>query len=132
MDRQKIGRVIELADQFELMLELRADLAVDPFGIAQRRLFPSEPLEFLLRLPGGIADLVGILIFELVEAEGAAACKFNGSRDGRRVLEVAAEQPLPPARRFEIAVGAAPAPVAECDARAFLQPAGYALMENES
>src|SRR3546814_14554967 len=46
MDRQKIGRVIELADQFELMLELRADLAVDPFGIAQRRLFPSEPLEF--------------------------------------------------------------------------------------
>src|SRR3546814_4824021 len=79
MDRQKIGRVIELADQFELMLELRADLAVDPFGIAQRRLFPSEPLEFLLRRPGGIAHLVGILIFELVEAECAAACKFNGS-----------------------------------------------------
>src|SRR3546814_2290228 len=94
----------DLADQFELMLELRADLAVDPFGIAQRRLFPSEPLEFLLRLPGGIADLVGILIFELVEAEGAAACKFNGSRDGRRVLEVAAEQPLHLGGRFEIAV----------------------------
>src|SRR3546814_13411008 len=103
----------DLADQFELMLELRADLAVDPFGIAQRRLFPSEPLEFLLRLPGGIADLVGIWILELVEAEGAAACKFNGSRDGRRVFEVAAENPLNLGARFELGVGEAPAPVAE-------------------
>ncbi len=72
MDRQEIGGVIELADQFELMLELRPDLAFDALGVALRRLLPRQALEFLLRRAASTADLVGILIAQFLEAEGAA------------------------------------------------------------
>ena len=90
LDGQEIGRVAELADQAELVLERGADLVGDAARIARGRAAPGEALEPRLRGGAVFGGLVGIFVAQLVEAEGAAAGDLDGAGDG---LGVIGEQP---------------------------------------
>ena len=129
MNGQKIGRIIELGDQAEFMRQLRTDLSVQALGIPLGRPCPGQPLQLLLRRPTRHTDFVGILVFEFVEAEGAARGQLGAARDRPRVLQVAAEQSFHFLPRLEMAVGDALASIAELVDRAFLADAGDDILQ---
>ena len=102
MDRQKIGGIAKLADQFEFVVELRAHLLGHAIGIAPGRAVAGQPFKFGLRRRAGGRLVVGIFVSQFVEAEGAARRDLDRARD--RVRPVA-EQPRHLGRRFQVAFG---------------------------
>ena len=129
MHGQEIGGIVEVCDEFQLMLELLPDLPVDPFRITKWCLLPGEALEFLLRRPPGHLDLIGILVFELFETEGAARRQLHAARDGRTVLQIAPEQALHLRSSLEVSVREPLAPGAQLIDRAFLADAGNDVLQ---
>ena len=101
---EEVGRVAELGDEFELVHQRAADLGRDAAGIAPRHALPGQRLQVLLRRGAGGYRLVGILVGQLVEAEGAKAHDLQRAGDG---LLVAAEEPrhLGPALEMALGVG---------------------------
>ena len=129
VNRQEIRGVIEFSDQSQLMLELSADLGADAFGVADGSLLPCQPLKLLLRGASRNLDLVGILVTQFFETEGAARREIDRAGDRRAVLEVAAEQALHLGRRLDVAVGEALAAITKLVDRAFLPDAGDDILQ---
>ncbi len=102
MDGEKIRRVIELADQSELMVESLPDIVRNAFGIARGRAFPREMDERFLRAREARAHLIGIFITQFVEREGQRLVERQGLIDR---LRRGAEETRHLGRRLEIALG---------------------------
>ncbi len=100
--RQEVGGIGEPFDEPELVLERRPHLVGQPFGVALDRAFPGESLERLLWRHPGRADLVRVLIGELVEREAAAFGDLDGAG---QCLRIPGEQPRHLLRRLQVAVG---------------------------
>ncbi len=86
---QEIGGVIELADQFQLMVDLRLHLVRQADGPAAARALFRQRLQHRLRRPAVRRDLVRILVAQLVEAEAAS---FGDRQRLRQRIRPAAEQ----------------------------------------
>ena len=108
--REEVGRVIELADQGQLMLQRGGHLLGHALGIAVCGALPGQPLQGFLRGQRLIVALFGILIAQLVEREAAAIRDLT--RPGQS-LGPAREEPVHFGGRLQIAVGMALAPGAE-------------------
>lgn len=76
----------------------------DAFRLALGRISPSQPLQFLLRRSAEGIDLVGILVVQFLQAEGAARRELDAARDGRGILETAPKQLLLFGCTFEMTV----------------------------
>ena len=70
VDGEEIGRVAQLGDQCELMLEVLAHFVRDAPGIARGSAFPCQTDERVLWGGKPCARLVGIFVAQLVEREG--------------------------------------------------------------
>ena len=82
MDGEEIGRVAQLADQPQLMLEQVRDSARGtPSGYLRCERLPGQPLQRLLRRAARHHDLVGILVAQLAQREGAALGDVGGGAD---------------------------------------------------
>jgi len=102
MNSKKIGRVIELADQRELMIERVADIVRDPFRVAAGGAFPGEMDERVLGARETCALLMGVFVAQLVEREGQRLVERQRLVDCRRRF---LEQARHFCRRLEIAFG---------------------------
>ena len=67
---QEVGRVAQLVDQAKLVLDLRPHLGRHAVGVTLFGAAPGEIDQVLHRGPARRADLVGVLVAHLVEAEG--------------------------------------------------------------
>lgn len=130
MNRQKIRCVFQICDQLQFVLELGADLAFDPFRIALGRLFPGEPFQLYLRRSTRNADLVRVLVAQLLKAERAAFCYLQRARDRGGVLEVTAEESLHFLARLQVAVCKSLPPIAKLVDRASLPDAGHDILQH--
>src|SRR5207302_10146963 len=82
VDGEEIGRVGELRDEGELMLDLRPYRGGYASRIALRRALPGEMDELLLRHAAVGSDLVGILVAQLVDAATTALGEFDVAGNG--------------------------------------------------
>ena len=92
------------------MLERRAHLVRQPFGIAPGRALPGQLLQRLLRRQRRVGALLRILIGQFVEREAAA---LDDLERARQRLGIAGEQAVHLLRRLEIAIGMAFAAIAQ-------------------
>ncbi len=76
--RQEIGRVVQLADQRQLLRERLAHLARHAFGIALRGALPGQLLQMLLRCQPIRHRLARIFVAQLVEREAAGIGQLRG------------------------------------------------------
>ena len=67
MDREKIRRVIEIADQLQLMLESLTDIVGNPLGIAGSGALPRKMNESFLRSSEPAAALIGIFMAQFIQ-----------------------------------------------------------------
>ena len=102
MNGQEIGRIVELVDQFQFVIDLRADLWRYAAGIARFRTLPGEAFQFRLRRSAGRGLVVGIFVAQFVERKTAAVGDDHGLQNRFRV---AAEQPRHFFRRLEMTLG---------------------------
>ena len=104
---EEVGRVAELGDERELVHQRAADLGRDALGIAPPGALPGQRLQVPLRRGAGGHRLVGILVSQLVEAEGAEAHDLQRAGDG---VLVASEEPrhLGPALEMALGIGGQP------------------------
>jgi hypothetical protein len=102
LDRQEIGRVAELGDQRQLVLERRRD----PLGNAVRIAFaytdPGQPHQLLLRRTFRAGHLVGVFVFQLIERERTALGDLKRTHEG---VGPAAEQARHLLRAFQVPFG---------------------------
>ena len=114
---QEIGRIAELTDQGQLMVDLVAVALRDAVGKFGRRRFLSQRDQGFLR--GSPLDhlLIGILILDLAEVEGALRGDVGAGLDRIRKC---GETALHLCGRFEVAIHEPFAPEAEFVDRAFL------------
>ena len=99
---QEVGREGQGADEFQFALDLFLDLVGDAAGVAPGRPGPGKTDQFLL---GGAAvgdRIDGILVAQLVQAEGAAPGDLGRAGDGARIV---AEQPRHLLGRLQVALG---------------------------
>ncbi len=107
MDRQEIGRIVQLADQIELVTQGPAHRVGQTLGIAIRSAGPGQLFEGLLRRHARRRDLVGILIGQFVEREAAPVGDLD--RAGQS-LGIGLEQAVHLGGRLQMSVRMAFAP----------------------
>ncbi len=78
VDGEEIGRVAELRDEGELLVDAGAHALRHAGRVAPRRAVPGEVDEVLLRRPARRHGLFGIFVAQLVEGEAAALEEAQG------------------------------------------------------
>ncbi len=99
---EKIGRVVERGDEGELVLQRLARLLGNALGIARLGALEGEGFERGLGARKALAQLFGVAVRQLVEAEGEAVEEADRLLDRLRGL---GEQPRHFARAFQMALG---------------------------
>ena len=102
MDGEEVGRVGELADQFELVAERLADIVRHAAGIITPRPDPGEPFELLLRAAAAGHRVDRIFVAQLVEAEVAALGDLDRARER---FGVTPKEPRHLRRRLQVPLG---------------------------
>ena len=77
MHGQEIGRIFEPRDQREFIVEGLRNVWRDAVGISSARAFPRKGLQRFLRRGIALAQFLGIIVREFVEAEGQAVEKAD-------------------------------------------------------
>ena len=77
MDGQKIRRIFEPRDQREFMIKGLRNVRRDAIGISDARAFPRESLQCVLWRGVALAQFLGIIMLEFVEAEFQAVEKAD-------------------------------------------------------
>jgi len=127
IDGKEVGCIVELRDQLELVAELLGDCGRDSVRKPDGGTFPSEAFECLLGGEAGKADLVRILVSELVERKGAT--RHDLLRAGE-CIGVALEQPFHFMEWFQCAVsGSGEAETGFVDAAAFADAGEHVLQD---
>jgi hypothetical protein len=125
VDGEEIGRVVELADQRQLVRQPLDDVG-RRLAPALARLFPGQRLERLLRGHAVWHRLGRVLVAQLVEREAAAFDDLE--RIGDRVGALV-EQPRHLGRRLQVALGIGEQARAGAGDRAFLADAGHDVLQ---
>ena len=127
MHGEEVGRVVELGDQGQFVVELAGDGVGDAVGVGAGGAVPGEGFQGLLGCLAGDADLGGVLVAQLVEREAAAVGDFERAGDGVRV---AGKQAGDFFRGFQVAVGDALAAEAGVVDRAAVSDAGEHVLQD--
>jgi hypothetical protein len=102
VDGEEIGRVAQLADERQLVLDRRPDPGRHAARITLARPQPGQVGQLLLWVAALAGRLVRIFVAQLVEAEGAAAGDLQAARQG---LGMVAEEVRHLGGRLQMALG---------------------------
>ena len=102
VDGEEVGRVGELRDQRQLVLDCRAHFFGQALRIALRRAFVGQMRQRRLRVRKAVDGLVGIFVAQFVEREGKLLAQMQRFLDRLRRV---AEQPRHFFAGFEEALG---------------------------
>ena len=126
VDGEEIGRVAELADKCQLVLELRPHLAGNARGITLGRPGPALAREVVLRRKTVGAGIDGVFVTQLVEGEMRALDDLQRAQNRVRVV---AEEARHLVGRFEMALRIGKKTKARLIDRAVLADAGEHVLE---
>ena len=102
MHGEKIGGIAQLRDDGEFVLYRGLHRGRRPVRVTGARALPCECLQRLLLAGEALAQFIGIIVAEIIEAEGEALREAQSLRDGlRRLLENARHF----ARGFQMPLG---------------------------
>ena len=102
VDGQEIGRVVELGDQAQFMVDQHFDLGRQAVRITPGGALPGAMGQFGLHVAPAGGQFVGIFIAQRVEGKATGVGDLDGARDGRRIVT---EQTGHFGRRLQIAFG---------------------------
>ena len=132
VDRQKIGCVIELGDETQLMLQLGPCLVVDAVWIAGRGFCPGKALKLLLRCTPAFTDFIRILIAQLFKGKAALLGDSDTSPNWPCVPKIAHEQPVQLVGVLKVPVCDLLASLAQIVDRAFLADTGHNILQHSA
>jgi hypothetical protein len=101
VDSQKVGGIVQLVYEFQLIVDLGADFFRYAVGVASFCAFPGQTREFRLRCSAGWGLVIRVLVAQFVERKGAALGDDHRLHDSFRM---SSEQPCHFCRWFEMAL----------------------------
>ena len=101
-DGKKVGLVVQLSDQLQLVLDEAPHLIGHALRVAVPRAFPSQPGQIFQRRLPRRGEFLGILVTQFVEREGCLPGDFQRARQG---LWITGEEHGHFLRRSQVSLG---------------------------